>query len=114
MYFSDNKIFVFTNNDLFYILDDQAKILETIRTTDHMFLETNGVLYMESGNSIKAVDIASNNELWHVQLDNIINHAPIFNKGTIVFDTAASPPTIYSINQSTGDVIWKDSSRYIE
>jgi outer membrane protein assembly factor BamB len=109
LYFAENKIFVYTNNDIFFILNEQGEILETIHTTDRMFLETDGVLYMEGAFSIKAVDLASRTELWHVKLDNDYYHAPIFENGTIFIDTSAVPPSVYSIDQSSGGVKWKVS-----
>jgi outer membrane protein assembly factor BamB len=106
LYFAENKIFVYTNNDLFFLLNERGDILETIHTTDRMFLKKNGVLYMEDVYSIKAVDLSTKNELWRLELDydNRYTYAPIFDDGTIFLMTWAD---IYSIDQPTGEVEWK-------
>ena len=96
-----------TNNDLFFVLNAQGNILKTVHTSDRMFLEKDNVLYMEKFPSIAATDINSKNELWQVELGHLIDHAPIFDEGTIFLDTQSNPNTIYSVDQVSGKVNWK-------
>ena len=106
MHFSENKIFIYTNDDEFFVLNAQGEILDNYRETYRIFLETNGVIYMEDDLSIKAIDSSTNQEVWQVDVDEPYYNSPIFDNGTIFIRTYSIPTKIYSINQTSGKVDW--------
>ena len=73
------------------------------------FLAIDDILYLEYNSGIKAVRISSKEELWRVELDNRYTDAPIFDDETIFIRTWHSPPSIYSVDQYTGEIHWKVS-----
>jgi len=110
IYFANDKIFVHTNDSEFFVLSNDGEILDNFSETFRVFLEMDNVLYMEALSSVKAVEISSKQEIWHLRLDDGYTHAPIFENGTIFIRTRGSSPTyIYSIDQTTGAVNWKVS-----
>lgn len=109
LYYANNKAFVFTSDNEFFILDETGEIVSTSDKTYWSFLIMDGILYEEGFLSIKAIDHSSKNEVWRVDLRKHFREAPIFDSGTIFLRTEISPNDIYSINQSTGEIIWKVS-----
>jgi hypothetical protein len=109
LYFADDKIFAYTNDFEFFTLDATGKIINSFSETDRVFLEMNGILYMDDLDAIKAIDSLSNKELWKTKLDNGYIYAPIFDNGTIYIRTGGASASIYSIDQNTGIINWKTS-----
>ncbi len=113
MHFSENKLFIHTNDDEVFILDEQGKILDNFRSVDRVFLENNGIRYMEDDQSIRAVDLSTKNELWSVDISEPYYNSPIFDNGTIFIRTYSIPTEIYSIDQASGEVNWKLSQNVL-
>lgn len=106
IYFSEHKIYVQTNDDEFFVLNEQGKILDNYRESFRIFLESNGVLFMEDNLAIKAINPKTKKELWRVNLSERYRNAPIFKDETIFIRTWSIPTKIYSIDQSSGDINW--------
>jgi outer membrane protein assembly factor BamB len=104
--YADNKIFVVSSNDTFFILNDQGKILDTSYITYRTFLISGGVLYRQDNFSMTAIEFSSKKELWTVDIGERFTHAPIFNDGEIFLRTWSIPTNIYSIDQYVGKVNW--------
>ena len=109
IYFAANKIFVHTNDGEFFILDQEGEILNSFSEMNRTFLAINDVIYLEYNSGIKAVRISSKEELWRVELDNRYTDAPIFDDGTIFIRTWHDPPSVYAIDQNSGEILWKIS-----
>lgn len=109
IYFAEDKIFIFTSDNMFFILNKQGEILNMRHESFATYLEKNNVLYVDENNSLKAIDVASRKELWQIQIDDRFTHSPIFEKGTIFLRTWTTPGYVYSIDQVTGKVNWKVS-----
>ena len=107
--FAENKIFAHTNDGKFFILNQRGKILNSFSEMNRTFLAIDDILYLEYNSGIKAVRISSKEELWRVELDNRYTDAPIFDDETIFIRTWHSPPSIYSVDQYTGEIHWKVS-----
>jgi outer membrane protein assembly factor BamB len=109
IYFAENQIFAHTNDSEFFVLNEQGKILDNYPETFRTFLELNRVLYMDDVPGIKAVELATKNELWSLDIDDRYTYAPIFDDGEIFLRTWANPGKIYSIDQYIGKVNWVTS-----
>jgi len=111
LYSSDKKIFVYTNNDLFFVLNNSGEILDRVHSTSRIFLEIGETLFLQDGFIFKAINLPSNSELWNLEIDNVIFHAPIFEDGLIFFDTLINPRRIYSIDEATGQLKWESDEK---
>ena len=109
IYFAENRIFVHTNDSEFFVLNERGEILDNFRETFRTFLELQGVLYREDVLGIRAVELATKNELWSLDIDDQYTHAPIFDDGEIFLRTWSTPAKIYSIDQYIGKVNWVTS-----
>lgn len=106
MYFADNKLFVSTANDRYFVLNAQGEIITERNRQAQIYLEMDGILYLQ-GAAFKAIELASETERWQVSVDDYgFVHAPVFDAGTI-FLRGRHSGLIYSIDQSTGQVNWK-------
>jgi outer membrane protein assembly factor BamB len=115
IYSVENKIFIYTNDFEFFVLNTNGVILSNSSDESfRVFLEMNDLLYMESLLAIKAVDVSSRQEVWSLKLGSQYTHSPIFSDGTIFLRTwNGSDVSIYSIDQMTGAVNWKVSANAI-
>jgi len=109
IYFADNKIYVFTSDNMFFTLNKQGKILNSRHETFTTYVEIGNILYLEENISLKAVDSTTREELWRVKTDDRFTHSPIFSDEEIFLRTWAVPSFVYSIDQKTGKVNWKVS-----
>jgi outer membrane protein assembly factor BamB len=113
LYFADNKIFVHTVDNEFFTLTDQGKIIgHTTTSGTTVYVEMDSILY-RLDTAIRAINIASEHELWHVNEDTSdpFRSSPIFDAGTIFLRTANVDGSIYSIDQYTGKVNWNVSRK---
>ncbi len=106
LYFSADKIFVFTGNNKFFVLDNKGNILNTRYETFRTFMEDNGEVYKDRNNYLEAIESSSQKTIWSVKIRERFTHSPIFYDGTIYLRTWAIPTFIYSIDQSSGIVNW--------
>lgn len=109
IYFADNKVYVFTSDNMFFILNEQGEILDSRDETFTTYVEIGNILYFEENISLKAVDSTTREELWRVKTDDRFTHSPIFSDGEIFLRTWAVPSYVYSIDQRTGKINWKVS-----
>lgn len=109
IYFANNKVYVFTSDNMFFILNEQGEILDSRHETFITYMEIGNILYLEENISLKAVDSTTREELWQVRTDDRFTHSPIFHDGAIFLRTWAIPSYIYSIDQKTGKINWKVS-----
>jgi outer membrane protein assembly factor BamB len=109
IYFANNKIYVFTSDNMFFILNEQGEILDSRHETFTTYVEIGNILYFEENISLKAVDSTTREELWRVKTDDRFTHSPIFSDGAIFLRTWAVPSYVYSIDQKTGKINWKVS-----
>jgi outer membrane protein assembly factor BamB len=103
MYFADNKLFVSTANDRYFVLNAQGEIITERNQQAKIYLEMDGIIYLQ-GAAFKAIELASETERWQVHTDGYA-FAPVFDTGTIFLRDEYSG-LIYSIDQSTGKVNW--------
>jgi outer membrane protein assembly factor BamB len=106
LYSSGDKIFVFTGNNKFFVLDAQGNIENTRNEAFRTFLEDDGKVYKNRNNFLEATEISSQKVVWSVKIRDRFTHSPIFYDGTIYLRTWASPTFIYSIDEATGNVNW--------
>ncbi|WKZ38329.1 MAG: PQQ-binding-like beta-propeller repeat protein [Anaerolineales bacterium] len=104
-----DKVFAFTINNELFELNNNGEIISNSKEDFRSFIVMEGITYMEDVLSIKAVNLASKNELWKININSRYTHAPIFDKGEIFLRTEVNPADIYSIDQLTGNVNWKKS-----
>jgi outer membrane protein assembly factor BamB len=112
LYFTENKIFVSTSDDEYFVLSDQGEIVRHVSPSPMIYMEMNGILYLQN-TAFRAFEIASARELWQVQadLDDPFRSPPVFDVGTIFLRTEDIDGFIYSIDQTTGKVNWKVSQK---
>jgi outer membrane protein assembly factor BamB len=109
LYVAEKRIFVSTGDNEFFMLSEQGEILEHHIMQADVYGEMNGVMYVQD-NAFRAIEVASGHELWQVDVDRFgFWSSPIFDKGIIFVRTADVKGTIYSIDQSTGEINWKVS-----
>lgn len=113
LFFAEDKIFAYTNDFEFFILDSTGKIIDSFSETDRVFLEIENILYMDDLGAIKAIASSTKKELWKVRLKDEYTYAPIFDNGTIYLRTEGGSPSIYSIDQITGTVYWEKTVNII-
>ena len=107
IYFAENKLFAYTSDSEFFVLNEEGMILDNFQNDLRVFLEMNGVLYVERNFAITALDSSTKNEIWQSEIEDYYTHSPIFDNGTIILRTWVTPAYIYSIDQYTGRVNWK-------
>lgn len=113
LYFANQKIYVFTSDNMFFILNEQGEILDSRHETFTTYVEIGNILYLEENISLKAVDTTTEEELWRVKTDDRFTHSPIFSDGVIFLRTWSVPSYVYSIDQKTGIVNWKVSQKVL-
>lgn len=113
IYFANNKIYVFTSDNMFFTLNEQGEILNSRHETFTTYVEIGNILYFEENISLKAVDSITREEIWRVKTDDRFTHSPIFSDGAIFLRTWAVPSYIYSIDQKTGTINWKVSQNVL-
>jgi outer membrane protein assembly factor BamB len=106
LYFAENKIFVSTNDNEFFVLNNQGKVLVHVSPAPMIYAEMDGIMYLQN-TAFRAFELASARELWQIDADFV--RPPIFDAGTIFLRTADVEGFIYSIDQHTGKVNWKVS-----
>lgn len=111
MHISENRIYVNTNDDEFYALNDKGEILDHSREVYRKFLEAEGVTYIGDDRFIKAVDSSTDQELWRVEVGDY--NSPLFDGGTILLRTDGTPTKLYSIDQASGNVNWSLSQNVL-
>jgi outer membrane protein assembly factor BamB len=109
IHFAENKLFIFTSDNEFFILDEQGKIIETRGESYYPYFEAGGVFYVGEYKALKAVDISTRKEIWQLKTDEEFTHSPVFDSGAIFLRTWRNPGYVYSIDQATGKVNWKVS-----
>lgn len=109
IYFAENRLFAYTSDSEFFILNEGGRILDNFSDGLRVFLEMNGILYKEGDFAITAIDSSTKKELWRSEIEDYYTHSPIFDNGTIILRTRTLPAYIYSIDQYTGKVNWKIS-----
>jgi outer membrane protein assembly factor BamB len=107
IYFANNKIYAFTSDNMFFILNEQGEILDSRHQIYTTYVEIGNIRYLNENISLKAVHITTGEELWRVKPGDRFTHSPIFYDGTIFLRTWAVPSYIYSIDQMTGKINWK-------
>ncbi|HLO18802.1 MAG TPA: PQQ-binding-like beta-propeller repeat protein [Anaerolineales bacterium] len=109
LYSTTDKLFIFTGNDKFLILDAEGEILEIRSEPYRTFLENNGRLYRNRNSSFELFDTSTQKVVWDVNIEDRFTHSPVFDNGKIYLRTWAVPTEIYSIDDVTGTVDWKVS-----
>jgi len=109
IHFAENKLFIFTSDNEFFILDEQGKIIEARGESYFPYFEAGGVFYVGEGRALKAIDISTGKEIWRLKTDDEFTHSPVFDNGAIFLRTWRNPGYVYSIDQATGRVNWKVS-----
>ncbi len=70
---------------------------------------TNGTLFAGTRSGLVAVDTATGNRTWGVELDGVVLSSPTVSAGTVyvpTVDTAASAGQVHAVDAATGDVVW--------
>lgn len=109
IYFANDKIYVFTGDNMFFILNEQGEILDSRHETYTTYVEIGNILYFDENISLKAGDSTTREEIWQVKIDDRFTHSPIFSDGAIFLRTWEVPSYVYSIDQKTGQINWKVS-----
>lgn len=106
IYYGENKIFVRDSNEMFFILDEQGEVLDTLYVPYQPFLELDGIFYRKDNFTLKAVERSSQKEFWQLDIGKYFYHPPVFDNGEIFLRTEYEPTNIYSIDQYVGKVNW--------
>jgi len=103
--YANNKIYVHSNNDAFYVLNEQGEIIDNFWETSIIFSVIDDVLYMEENYSLKAVDYLSKKALWQVDIGQRYTD-PVFEGREIIVKTWTYSADIYSIDRYTQKINW--------
>ena len=109
IYSVGNRVFVYTANSKFFVLNEDGEILNNYRETFKTFLQIDNILYMEDNLAIKAIDTLSEETVWLTQIEKRYRLAPVFDDNTIFLSTWSNPADIFSIERYTGEINWKVS-----
>ena len=107
LYDTTDRIFVFTADNNFFILNAQGEIIEKRHETFRTFLETGDKIFREKNYNFELIDTLTQKSIWSTKIGKRFTHSPIFNNGNIYLRTWAIPTEIYSLDASTGTVNWK-------
>lgn len=107
LYFANKKIYVFTSDNMFFILNEQGELLDSRHETYTTYVETGGILYLEENISLKAVNSTTREEIWQLKIEDRFTHSPVFYDDAIFLRTRAVPSYVYSIDQKTGKINWQ-------
>jgi outer membrane protein assembly factor BamB len=109
LYSTTDRIFIFTGDNNFYILNAQGEVIEKRYETFRTYKEIDGKIYRDKNFSFQLVDTLTQKNVWSVKIGDRFTHSPVFHDGKIYLRTWAIPTEIYSIDESTGIVDWKVS-----
>jgi outer membrane protein assembly factor BamB len=89
-----------------------GKILRTIKE-DHILISTVEETFLRWGRGMRAINTKTGEILWEVELDHELTMQPVFTKNTIFLRTARDIGSVYAIERSTGQILWKTDDTFI-
>jgi outer membrane protein assembly factor BamB len=109
----DNEVQAPSDPFIFSALDSETgKILRT-KKGDDIFISTPEDTFLPWGRAMRATKTNTGELLWEVQLDHELTLAPVFTEKIIYLRTGRDIGSVYAIERSTGQVIWKTDDTFI-
>lgn len=113
IFFVDKEIQAPTSPFWFTALDSATgKILRTIKK-DSIFISTVDDTFLRWGSEMRAINTKTGELLWEAQLDHVLSMQPVFTENTIFLRSGNGIGSIYAIERSTGNILWKTDDTFI-
>ncbi|MFH2102597.1 MAG: PQQ-binding-like beta-propeller repeat protein [Chloroflexota bacterium] len=113
MFFVDEQLQVFTALDKLISIDPHnGETLFEFSNGHAVFIYTQDRYYVED-NGLQVIDSRTNTILWHRDLDDTLTLAPLFLDDRIYLRTGRTMGSIYAIDRTSGEVLWKTDDNII-
>ncbi len=113
--FYKNKIFAYSSNDSFFILDANGQVQKSMGPNVYPMPYIMDDVTYASKNGIIAVNTITNKILWEADIRGTYYTGPLFLDDMIFVRTGDSviAGSVYAIDKNNGLVIWKNDSKVI-
>lgn len=106
--FSENKLFIQTNDNEVYVMNNTGEVIERYIEGITSFLISDSMLLQYLNYQLNAIDFSDNDLIWTVDLkEERIQKSPILDEENIFVRTKYIPSDIYSIDKRDGEINWK-------
>jgi outer membrane protein assembly factor BamB len=113
IFFVDKEIQAPSDPFWFTALDSATgKILRTIKK-DSIFISTVDDTFLRWGSEMRAINTKTGELLWEAQLDHVLSMQPVFTENTIFLRSGNGIGSVYAIERSTGNILWKTDDSFI-
>jgi outer membrane protein assembly factor BamB len=111
LFIVDNEVHVSTDPFIFTKLDkENGKVLQT-REGDDIYISTPDETFMPQ---IQAINTSTGDVIWQrFDLDDYLRLAPIFLNDRILVRTGEESGSIYVLDRTTGETLWKSNDNII-
>jgi outer membrane protein assembly factor BamB len=112
--FLDDKIFLYSSNNSFFILDSYGRVLKS--TEPYYFpmpyIVGDDVTYAGDDYGIVALETKTGNIIWRTDIEEHDFAIPYFSENNIYLRTGTSviPGSVYAIDKNDGEILWKNDS----
>lgn len=107
MYYIEEKLFVYTIDGNFFIINNEGKLIESFSEIEKTFFVLDEILYQDGGNRLIGVDIKTKERIWEINLNRgQIVFSPIIDGENMFIQTTEA---IFSIKKATREVNWQSS-----
>lgn len=114
LYEADDKIFVNTNNSLFFILGTNGDVLEKYQTSQRMLFETGGYLYSSNASRLNAKNELDDKKSWSLELVDPFEKSPLLVDDDFYIVTGGVTDNhLYSVNILSGKLNWSSKSNVL-
>jgi outer membrane protein assembly factor BamB len=113
--FLNDKIFLYSSNTSFFILDSSGQVL---KSTDPYYFPMpyivgDDITYAGNDNGIIAFETQTGNTIWQANIEGSLYAGPYFLEDSIYLRTGTSviPGSVYAMDKSNGRILWiKDAN----
>jgi len=113
--FNKDKIFAYSSNGTFFILDSRGTVLESRGPLIYPVPYIVDDVTYASGNGIIALDTKTGKTIWKLDIQDAYYTGPLFLNNVIYvrLGSAVIPGNVYAIDKNSGEILWKNNEKVI-
>jgi outer membrane protein assembly factor BamB len=113
--FNKDKVFTYSSNGTFFILDLRGKVLESRGPLFYPVPFIVDDVTYAIGNGIIAMDTKTGKTLWEADIQDMYYTGPLFMDDVIYVRRGDSiiPGNVYAIDKNNGEILWKNDEKVI-